>query len=662
MAIEKMKKLRILAVRSDREELLKGLMLLGCVEISEPSAFPEEPEISAVLKRESGDLAKFRNDYAKLQSGLKVLDKYSPVKSKLLSPRPEVTRGVFLDESMLAGNLETAAKLDRLDSGVRGVTAEEGRVRMMIGSLKPWENLDLDLDPAKNGTVLCDAVMGTMPHDDNYAAAETALSEKVPESCLTEVSSDRDQRYVLLICLKDDAAAATETLRPFSFSPVSPGKLQGTPKQNIELCEKKLEELAAEKADIVGQITEQASERDEMKLCSDRLFAKVEKAEAAERLLCTESSLLLSGWIPAREEKQLSELLSGYDCAWETEEPDPEKQAQTPVKLRNNRLTAPYNMVTNMYSLPAYNGLDPNPFVMPAFALFFGIMFADMAYGILMFAVGLTILRKARPRGGMKNMAWLAVQCGITTFIIGFLTGGFFGDAVSVVGGIFGKEWSIVPPLGVIRLGDAATINLPLNLLEGNNPLYMLVFAMCIGVVHLAIGVGISTYLKFRDGEWLDAVLNDLSWWVMFIGLALYVLGNGLVLLIIGAAMMVVGAVLKGKGFGRVTSIFSSVYSGVTGYLGDILSYSRLMALMLAGSVIASVFNQLGSLGGILMFIPVFLIGHSLNFALNLIGCFVHTMRLQFLEFFGKWYRDGGRPFRPLTINTKYVDIIKEDL
>jgi V/A-type H+-transporting ATPase subunit I len=123
---------------------------------------------------------------------------------------------------------------------------------------------------------------------------------------------------------------------------------------------------------------------------------------------------------------------------------------------------------------------------------------------------------------------------------------------------------------------------------------------------------------------------------------------------------MVISAFLQGKGLGRLTGIFGAVYNGLTGYLGDILSYSRLMALMLAGSVIASVFNQLGSLGGILLFIPVFLIGHVLNFALNLIGCFVHTMRLQFLEFFGKWYRDGGKPFRPLNYNTKYVDI-KED-
>ena len=117
-----------------------------------------------------------------------------------------------------------------------------------------------------------------------------------------------------------------------------------------------------------------------------------------------------------------------------------------PEQLRNNALTRPYNMVTEMYSLPAYNGLDPNPFVMPFFALFFGIMFADMAYGLILLIAGLLFLWKAKPKGGMKNAAGLLIECGISTFIIGFLTGGFFGDVVSVIGGWFGQDWSALSP------------------------------------------------------------------------------------------------------------------------------------------------------------------------------------------------------------------------
>jgi V/A-type H+-transporting ATPase subunit I len=145
-------------------------------------------------------------------------------------------------------------------------------------------------------------------------------------------------------------------------------------------------------------------------------------------------------------------------------------------------------------------------------------------------------------------------------------------------------------------------------------------------------------------------------------------MGKGPIVLYVGVGMMVLGTFLTNKGIGKITGLFGAVFNGATGYLGDFLSYSRLMALMLAGSVIASVFNQLASLGnangmtvvGTILFVIVFFIGHALNFALNLIGCFVHTLRLQFLEFFGKWYRDGGKPFRPLNIQTKYVDIKEE--
>ena len=236
-----------------------------------------------------------------------------------------------------------------------------------------------------------------------------------------------------------------------------------------------------------------------------------------------------------------------------------------------------------------------------------------------------------------------------------------------MIGGWFGQEWSIVPHLGTIHIGSIA-IDLPLNLLEGNNPLYVLVFAICLGAIHLAIGVGIGMYLKIRDGEWADALLNDLCWWVMMAGIGVMVAGGTKIVLYAGIGMLVLGQLITGKGYGKITGIFGAVYNGATGYLGDLLSYSRLMALMLAGSVIASVFNQLGSLGnangmtvgGTILFILVFCIGHALNFALNLIGCFVHTLRLQFLEFFGKWYRDGGKAFRPLKIQTKYVDIKEE--
>ena len=657
MSIVKMKKLRLLAVRSEQEALLRELMVLGCVEISDPEPLLSDPELAALLHRGESETYFRKSDHAALLRGVKLLDEYAPVKKKLLAPRPQVSREELLRRDSLEAYLALAKELDSLDDDIRRLTVEESRQHSVIESLMPWAGLDIPLDMP--GTRSCSILLGSVPASLELGDVSTALAEAAPEAQLYSVSTGPEQHYVCVICLRTEQQQAVEALRAFSYSPLALTGLRGTAAENISAAEDQLTALAEKKAELSRQIASHGDQRGEMKLCADRMGLLVFRSEAADKLVGTESAVALSGWITAPDEARLEEALGKYNCAWELEDPDPDKPEEVPIQLKNNAVTSPYSMVTEMYSLPAYNGLDPNPFVMPAFALFFGIMFADMAYGLIMFLVGLIVLKKARPKGGTKQLMSLLLQCGITTFIMGFLTGGFFGDAVSVVGSIFGKEWTLVPTFGTIRIGDSIAIDLPLNLLEGNNPLYVLIAAMGLGVIHLAIGVGIGVYLNIKDHNWLD-VAADLSWWVMFVGLALLVLGKGAVVLYIGIAIMVVTAFLKGKGFGRITGIFSAVYNGVTGYLGDILSYSRLMALMLAGSVIASVFNQLGSLGGIWLFIPVFLIGHALNFGLNIIGCFVHTMRLQFLEFFGKWYRDGGQPFRPLKMETKFVDIKEE--
>ena len=659
-----MKKLRLIAARSQRDELLRELMLLGCVEVSEPAEEPEEEALRALRRTGGQETAALRSDQNRLLSALRLLDKYAPAKKGLLTPLPEVELARLLDESALERNKAEAEHILSLDEQIRRAAAEESRERSAVEAMTPWKRLDVPLDAM--GTETCIMTLGTLPASLTMSEAEAIVASVTEEAWLQEISSDKSMRWVALMTFRSRMEAVLTALRPRGFSAVN---LAGTdtPAGCIAKSEQKLRALAEEKEKLTAALAAESPHREELQLGADTLGTRIARAETAEKLLNTESAFYFEGWLTAPDEKRLAEALSRYDCAWETEKPDPEHPEEVPVKLRNNTLTRPYNVVTEMYSLPAYNGLDPNPFLMPFFALFFGMMFADMAYGLLLLIAGLLFLLKAKPRGTMRNMAGLLIQCGISTFVIGFLTGGFFGDAVTQIGHWFGKDWSMVPPLGAIRLGSVS-VDLPLDLLSGNNPLYVLILSIILGAIHLAVGVGIGCYLKIREGQWLDAVLNDLCWWVILVGIGLMALGKGTVVLWIGVGMMVLGNVLTKKGLARITGIFGAVYNGATGYLGDFLSYSRLMALMLAGSVIASVFNQLGSLGnvkgptvgGTIMFVIVFLIGHGLNFALNLIGCFVHTMRLQFLEFFGKWYRDGGRAFRPLNIKTNFVDIKEE--
>ena len=311
------------------------------------------------------------------------------------------------------------------------------------------------------------------------------------------------------------------------------------------------------------------------------------------------------------------------------------------------------NMVTEMYSLPAYDGVDPNPLMAPFFILFYGIMLADMGYGVLMIIIALLILGKKKPRRGMRNFFELLLWCGVSTTVWGAITGGFFGDMPLQIAKIINPEttWTGLPSLFT-----------PLN-----DTIMILLGAMALGVVQIITGMAISFVEKCKAGDVFGAVFEEGTWWVIFAGGALAALGIGSVagvpvVLVIGGVMLFIGSARGKKGFGIFTGFVGAIYNGVTGYFGDILSYSRLMALMLAGSVIAQVFNTIGAIAGnLIVFLIISIAGNALNFALNLLGCFVHDLRLQCLEYFGKFYKDGGKPFRPLEINTKFVNVATTD-
>ena len=659
-----MKKLRLIGVRSQQEDILRQLMLLGCVQINEPEVLPDA--LKEKLQRSgSGKLNVHRQEQFRLQAALNVLDEYARAKKGLLTPLPEVELNTILDESAIPECLEIADGIAELNAKLNSLNVEQGRIEIAREALVPWQKLMLPLE--KTSTDTCSLNFGILPIASNPAELMPLMREATDEAELFEISADKSSRYCTLVASKDQMDKAVAALRQHGWSNVNIGAYTGTAKENIEAFTERLSRLEDEKLAVTAELVSYSRHRFKIQLGYDTLTNIIAGEEDAAKFLSTDSSFTFIGWVTKPNEDELNEVLSKFDCAWETADPEPEEYPEVPVKLKNNMFTSPFNMVTEMYSMPAYNGLDPNPWIAPFFALFFGMMYGDMAYGLILLAAGLLLTFKAKPKGGMKNMVGLLIIGGTSTSIIGFFTGGFFGDLIPQIGKWFGQTWVFPFHMGSVNIGNI-TIEFPFDLIVGNNPLYLLIFAICLGVIHLAVGVGLGMYLKIRDGEWVDALLNDLCWWVMFVGIGLMVLGFGKTVLFIGIGMMVLGVFLTNKGIKRITGLFGAIYNGATGYLGDFLSYSRLMALMLAGAVIASVFNQLGSLGnakgmtfaGTVLFVIVFVIGHALNFALNLIGCFVHTLRLQFLEFFGKWYRDGGKKFKPLAVQSKYVNV-RED-
>lgn len=647
MAIEKMKKLRLMAVRGQKEELLRELLLLGCVEVSEPESDALEPEVRDHLSKEGSELLRYRGEHSRLVQAVELLGKYAPAKKPLLSAKPETDTDAILDDSTLPQMLETADEIIGRDERIRRITAEESRMRGQIESLSPW--LELDYPLACPGTEKCSVVLGGIPAAIDIGSAEAALNDAVEEAELVRVDSDKDQHYLALIALKEELPTALDSLREFGFAIASFSGMDGTAKECTERLNGELKRLAGEKEAAAKEIWDQRVHREELELSADRLNAKIACAEAEDRMYGMDSTIVLQGWALAKKVPELEKCLEKYDCAWELSDPDPEEYPDVPVKLTNNKITNGLNMVTNMYSLPAYDGVDPNPLMAPFFILFYGLMMADMGYGLLMIIAAVVAMKKIKPRAGTLSFCQLLLWGGISTFVMGFLTGGFFGDALAQIGKILGKPdgwgelWCLFNPM--------------------NDSMMVLIGAMVLGLIHLNTGMVISVVEKVKKGDTESAIWEEGSLWVILIGIIFMALDIGSIagvplVLVLGCLMLFYGGSREAKGFGKVTSVFSTLYNTLTGWFGDILSYSRIMALMLAGSVIATVFNTIGGIANnLVLFIPVFIIGHALNFALNLLGCYVHDLRLQCLEYFGKFYKDGGKAFDPLAINTKYYDI-----
>lgn len=646
MAIVKMKQLRLIGMSSDREELLQQLQHLGCVEISEQTEKLGDPDWAALLARpEKGTLSVTRDTCALVSSALNTLKKYAPVKTGLFSPRREITEGQLFDEKVRADALAAAATLREQDQRISSIYADQSKLKTQKLALLPWIELEVPLETSSTAEV--SMLFGTISADAPAGQLEAELSAAAPLAEVIRAGKDRELQYLFFLCHKSQEEAAMEVLKQYGFSRSALRGVTGTAAENVWRIETELLALETQLEQAKEAVRALGGSRDNLNLCLDRLNQEVSREEARTRLLDTQATFFLEGWVTAPELPKLEKLLSGYTVAWETADPTPEQYPQVPVKLKNNFLTRPLNMVTEMYSLPAYDGVDPNPLMAPFFILFYGIMLADMGYGLIMMILAAVVLKKARPKGGMHNFFALMALCGVSTFIMGAVTGGFFGDFLPQIAKVINPDTTFT--------GLYQPLFTPLD-----NTLQILIGAMCLGVVQIITGMAVSFVKKLKDGQVMDAVWEELTWWVVFAGIALAVLNVTKLLLIVGGLMVVVGAGWNARGFGKVTAVIGSLYNHVTGYFGDILSYSRLMALMLAGSVIAQVFNTLGAIpGNIFFFLIVSLAGNALNFALNLLGCYVHDLRLQCLEYFGKFYKDGGRPFAPLAVNTKFVDIVE---
>ena len=650
MAIVKMKRLHILALESDRDTLFDQLQRLGCVEVSEQSEKLESPDWSALVHPDESNLAQQQDKLALVSSALDALEKYAPVKKKLLSPLPQVKTSEFFDDAALSKALATAEEIGAYCRDLSQVNDQIQKQTVQLKSLQPWLSLDVPLNTQPSGVLY--AAFGMIPSGIELEAVRKDLSLHADTSELYEASTDMEMHYLFFLCHTAQQEEALDVLKSYGFSSTTFKGLTGTAGETYELRARELAVLEQKRDSVLEALASYTQSHGPMQLAFDRISQEIQKEECKQRLLASSQAFFLDGWVKEPDVPALERLLSSFDCAYELIVPSEEEYPKVPVVLKNNPLTRCMNVVTEMYSLPAYDGLDPNPLMAPFFILFFGMMMADMGYGILMVAAALVVLLKTRPREGTRNFMELILLCGISTFIVGAMTGGFFGD--------------FIPQLARI-INPSSTLTLPALFTPLDDTVAILLGSLVLGLIQVVTGMAISVIKKTRDGQFWDAFWDEITWWIILAGIALMALNIGMVngvpvVLVIGCLMLVYGSTRKAKGFGKVTALIGAVYNGVTGFFSDILSYLRLMALMLSGSVIAQVFNTLGAVfGSVIPFIIISMIGNMLNLALNLLGCYVHDLRLQCLEYFGRFYKEGGKPYQPMSIQTKYIDIIKEE-
>ena len=651
MAIVKMKKLRVMAMAADQERLLHQLQHLGCVEISQPSEELEDTKWASMIEPKESQQVQIRAEMSEAQSALAAVKEYAPKKKEgLFPPRRQVTEEELLRPDTLRAGRRAAGRIHTWLDTLARMDADESRLLAKKNGLTPWLDLNMPMELQESAHVVFRPCV--FPSAVDLEGLRTQLSAQELPAELIEISQDRQQRYVLLICHKSAQEDVTNLLRESGFSAVAFPEPSGTPAEAMKGIEEELDYCRKKREETKDELAACGEDKDTLQLYLDHLSAREALTAGDESLLNDGTVTLFEGWCPAENLSQVETLLENLGCAWTATDPTEEEIPQVPVKLRDNFFCRCMNVVTEMYSLPAYNGVDPNPLMAPFFILFFGVMMADMGYGILMIAASLFVLKKSKPREGTRNFMELVFWCGISTTVIGAMTGGFLGDFIPQIAKIIDPE---------------STLELPALFTPLNDTVAIMLGSIALGCVQIITGMTISIVRKIQAGNFLDALFDEITWWIILGGVALAIFGigtvNGIpVVLTIGGLMLVFGGTREAKGFGKVTKLVGLIYNGVTGFFSDALSYVRLMALMLSGSVIASVFNTLGAtFGNVVLFVIVSLIGNALNLALNLLGCYVHDLRLQCLEFFNRFYQEGGKPYRPLTIQPKYVDMIKEE-
>ena len=673
MAMLKMQRVYVYALLKYCKDILESLQRRGVVEIENLNI-----EDSVFYKDDTSAFqAQYQHTAAVAAEANEILSRYVTRKKGLLSSfkgRQQLTRDQY--EKLVEETpdiLRIAYDIIACQKNIDTNLAEKVKYETQLEVIQPWLSLDVPMN--FTGTSTTRAFIGKFAGVKTSTEITTQLAQIIPEIEGIEIEivhSDSNQTCVFILTAKKDAEAVSDALRRIGFE--YPSYVSTViPKTREKQINKHLSNRDGRILENENNIKAYEKYAKKLDFLEDYYVMKAERYAVYDDIASSPNTFVLSGYVPEPDAQALKTYLeTNFDAEVELEYAEND---DAPVKLKNNKFAEPVENVLATYSYPDHHEADPTSVMAIFYYIFFGMMFSDAGYGIVMaLACGICLLKFKGMESGLKKSMKMFFWCGISTAFWGLMFGSFFGDVVSVIAQTF---FHTAPP-------DIPGLVTPIWFNPVDEPMRLLMFSFLLGIIHLFTGLAMMAYNNIKNKQYLAILYDVISWYLLVGGLILALLTMDMMENIagftlppiygkVGLIMAAVGAVIILLFSGResknpIIRLAKGAYGlyGTTGYLSDILSYSRLLALGLATGVIATVFNKIGSMMGdgiigILGFTVIFIIGHGVNIGINALGAYVHTNRLQFVEFFGKFYKGGGREFKPFKINTKHYTVKEEN-
>jgi len=639
--IVSMKRMTLVAHKADETAILNALQGTGAVEVISGG---QDNSAQAALERAQSRVHQFGD-------ALKTIRPYAPKKSFFAAPAEAKAEELFL---MLPDAVSLSEQLSVLNRELAATKSEIDKNETLIDALRPWEAFPADMQTYQ--------VSKKVKYFTGIiATVDVEKLENIESTAEYQLFNEGLMRTCVIACPLDDAKSVANFLKSLDWTDYVFPKMPGTPAEAMEELSEKNRTLNAKKVELESALCDSATGREGMmESAFDAAVIERDRALASADLVRSSATFQLEGWVPSDKEELVKNAIHQITDAYYLDVREPEEDEVPPSFVENKPFVTPFEQVTNLYSRPDPNGIDATPYMAPFYILLFGLMLSDTGYGLVLAVLTALFIKLKKPGGMSGGFARVLFWGGVSTMVWGAL-----------VGTIFGMDFDTL--LGTNNL-------FPLFVDPMENPIGMLILCFGLGVLHILFGVALKMKVAFSRGDWQSAIFDSFSWILIVVGLIVFavpsaVQGVPVVISTIGLGMAGLGAVMillfKGRAsknpIMRTLSGLGELYQ-VTGYLSDILSYARLFALGIATGVIASVFNQLcmmlmGSpnivlrILGIIVASALLVALHGFNVAINTLGAFVHCARLQYVEFYGKFYEPGGRAFKPLSYQTRHYRV-----